>query len=113
MKKLLLLIFLIFLFSNCTNTFQKKLSISSSKNIAQKVILTFERPDKQDLIFLESSDNFDSAILKLENEEYFLRKTISASGMKLKNYDNTIQIHLKGNNGILIFNNFTVPLTKK
>jgi len=104
MKYFLSLTLLVLAMTGCTSspkteTLQDK---ATSKTSADAQVLKFSGPNGL-LIFLKSSDNFETALMTDNSGMvYRLKQTVAGSGIRLAN-NNGVSIHFKRGEGVVEF----------
>ncbi|NNP73628.1 hypothetical protein A7P53_00975 [Acinetobacter defluvii] len=104
MKYFLSLTLLVLTMTGCTSspkteTLQDK---ATSNTSADTQVLTFSGPNGL-LIFLKSSDNFETALMTDNSGVvYGLKQTVAGSGIRLAN-NNGVSIHFKRGEGVVEF----------
>lgn len=78
---------------------------------AEETIITFAREDGEANIVVKSSDNFETATIVIEDQEYAAKQAVSGSGVKITTEDGKISVHFKNDEGILEMDGTDVNLT--
>ena len=94
MKKILIIAFMSVALFSCNNEKMVKTELI-------KITSQYEMIGETGKVQLETNDGYETAILKINDEEYRVHEVASGSGVKLATDDGKVAIHFKEGEGVL------------
>lgn len=112
MKKILLLAVLVLGLVACGQKEEAKTEEATQvEQVVEEQMITFAREDGEANIVMKSSDNFETATIVIEDQEYVAKGTEAADGIKVATEDGKVSVHFKNDYGILEMDGTEVNLT--